>query len=284
MADFPTQPRTFRAARATLLAFGATFLILLPIQAATAQTPTVDDCVKNPASCVPLPETTPLPELDKCTVDPASCLPEPPKVDECTQNPASCLPEPPKVDECTKDPASCLPEAPKVDECTQDPASCLPATDGCERDLKACAPQGPRIDGCAEAVTPCHEHEDGDQEESDGGEAAPDGATGPPGSSPDATGRTEGPGGSDPDGDQSLTSLDGVSATEGSETSPVLGPASTLERISRGLKDAAERFAFPLVIAVLVGGFLLLHGRLDRKDPKLASAPIDSRDDMVMFQ
>ena len=270
MTDLPTQTRTSRAARATLLAFGATFLILLPIQTAAAQVPPVDDCVKNPASCVPVPETTPLPDLDKCTVDPASCLPEPPKVDECTQNPASCLPPTPSPDKCTQEPASCLPET--------------PSTDGCEKDLEACAPKAPRIDGCAEDVPRCLEHEDGDGQEGDGGDAAPGDRTDPPGGSPDTNARMERQGGSAQQGDQTLTSADGAGATEGSDAAPVLGAASTLERISRGLKDAAQRFAFPLAIAVLVGGFLLLHGRLDRKDPKLASAPIDSRDDMVMFQ
>jgi hypothetical protein len=54
--------------------------------------------------------------------------------------------------------------------------------------------------------------------------------------------------------------------------------------VADGLSDAARRFAFPLSVAVVVAAFLLVQGRIDRKDPKLATAPIDSRDDLVSFR
>jgi hypothetical protein len=57
-----------------------------------------------------------------------------------------------------------------------------------------------------------------------------------------------------------------------------------LDRIAEGVTDAARRFAFPMTVAGLAALFLLVQGRLDRRDPKLATAPIDSRDDVVSFR
>jgi hypothetical protein len=57
-----------------------------------------------------------------------------------------------------------------------------------------------------------------------------------------------------------------------------------LDRVQRGLTDAARRFAFPIGVSALAGIFLLVQGRLDRRDPKLTAAPIDSRDDVATFR
>jgi hypothetical protein len=37
-----------------------------------------------------------------------------------------------------------------------------------------------------------------------------------------------------------------------------------------------EKPQFPLLLLVVVALFLLIQNRIDRKDPKLASAPVDS--------
>jgi hypothetical protein len=47
---------------------------------------------------------------------------------------------------------------------------------------------------------------------------------------------------------------------------------------------AAKRLAFPLTLIVIVVIFLLIQGELDRRDPKLAKAAINSELDLVMFQ
>jgi hypothetical protein len=45
-----------------------------------------------------------------------------------------------------------------------------------------------------------------------------------------------------------------------------------------------QEFAFPLTLAIAVLLFLLFQGELDRRDPKLAYAPVDSTKDMVSFE
>ncbi len=47
------------------------------------------------------------------------------------------------------------------------------------------------------------------------------------------------------------------------------------------LAEAAQLFAFPLVLSALIGLFLLLQNRVDGRDPKLALAPLDT--EMVLF-
>ena len=46
--------------------------------------------------------------------------------------------------------------------------------------------------------------------------------------------------------------------------------------------ELAGDFAFPLTLSLIVGGFLLVQGRIDRKDPKLALAPVT--EDMLRFE
>lgn len=58
---------------------------------------------------------------------------------------------------------------------------------------------------------------------------------------------------------------------------------STLEELSSvGLKTASH-FAFPLILALLVVAFLTVQSRIDRNDPKLRLAPIDSKHDLLRF-
>jgi hypothetical protein len=99
-------------------------------------------------------------------------------------------------------------------------------------------------------------------------------------------------------GDTSGTSRQGADAAPGSRPGGVTGtvladsptaalvPGSQglLDRVAEGLADAAKRFAFPLAVAALVAAFLIVQGRIDRGDPKLAAAPVDGRDDVVQFR
>lgn len=47
--------------------------------------------------------------------------------------------------------------------------------------------------------------------------------------------------------------------------------------------DSVKRFAFPLLLVLLVAGFLALQNYFDRRDPKLAAALIDPGDDYLSF-
>jgi hypothetical protein len=51
------------------------------------------------------------------------------------------------------------------------------------------------------------------------------------------------------------------------------GP-SLFGRIGGAAAEAARQVAFPLALALLVAAFLMVQNRLDRRDPKLAEAPI----------
>jgi hypothetical protein len=45
----------------------------------------------------------------------------------------------------------------------------------------------------------------------------------------------------------------------------------------------ANRFSFPLGLTLMVIAFLAVQGRIDRRDPKLRLAPVDSKHDLVHF-
>lgn len=227
-----------------------------------------DGCLQNPASCVSEPPSVPsLPPVDGCVSDPASCLPaapeatDVPEVDPCLKDPASCLPEVPVVDPCLEDPASCLPDTEDVDKCVESPRSCLP--------VKTSEKQEPGQTG----------EEPGGRDDDEEGSVIPGkrGGQRPGSGGRGSTGGREGP----------ASAPDPAPVPTGSPLAdaPLSGePEGVLDRIARGLADGARRFAFPMAIAGLAGIFLLLQGRLDRRDPKLAAAPIDSRDDLVIFR
>lgn len=46
--------------------------------------------------------------------------------------------------------------------------------------------------------------------------------------------------------------------------------------------EAAKDFAFPLVLTIIVGAFLAIQHRVDRREPKLVFAPIDN--DLLSFE
>ena len=64
-----------------------------------------------------------------------------------------------------------------------------------------------------------------------------------------------------------------VSSTMRTELSPGLGESAV---------EAIKDFAFPLVLTLVVGAFLLVQHMVDRKDPKLMFAPVDQ--DLLSFE
>lgn len=59
---------------------------------------------------------------------------------------------------------------------------------------------------------------------------------------------------------------------------------SFFDQLAQAAGDAVQKLAFPLGLALMVGAFLIVQGRIDRKDAKLALAPIDSEQDLLSFQ
>ena len=118
-----------------------------------------------------------------------------------------------------------------------------------------------------------------------------------------SVGQPSGPGTSEPGGNGSGTGPNGT-ATQGSGPSflgrgpvigPVPGPISSNPAVStaipqQGLFDrigtlatlAAKALAFPVALAVIVLLFVAVQNRIDRRDPKLALAPIAP--DLLRFE
>jgi hypothetical protein len=66
-----------------------------------------------------------------------------------------------------------------------------------------------------------------------------------------------------------------VSGLDPSPSSNVrIGPSPPAERTGVSLEDVVKGFAFPLGLVLIVGAFLLVQDRLDRRDPRLALAPV----------
>jgi hypothetical protein len=53
-----------------------------------------------------------------------------------------------------------------------------------------------------------------------------------------------------------------------------VGPTPPAEPGGLSLDDVAKGLTFPLVLALIVGAFLLAQDRIDRRDPRLALAPL----------
>lgn len=66
-----------------------------------------------------------------------------------------------------------------------------------------------------------------------------------------------------------------VSGLDPSPSSDVrVGPTPPAERTGVSLESVVKGFAFPLALVLIVGAFLLVQDRLDRRDPRLALAPV----------
>ena len=81
---------------------------------------------------------------------------------------------------------------------------------------------------------------------------------------------------------------------DGSRRAPVTSPQaatqatsavedSVVTQIGRIAVEAIEKAAFPIALMLMVGAFLMVQNRIDRKDPKLALAPVDSERDLLIF-
>jgi hypothetical protein len=57
-----------------------------------------------------------------------------------------------------------------------------------------------------------------------------------------------------------------------------------LTQLAQAAGAAAEKLAFPLALGLMVVAFLMVQGRIDRKDAKLALAPIDAEQELLSFQ
>lgn len=84
-----------------------------------------------------------------------------------------------------------------------------------------------------------------------------------------STGTADAPNGGDP------TLVERVGAEK------LAGPA--IARLRRVTVPAARQFGFPLVLGAFVLAFLVVQGRLDARDPKLAAAPVTVDDDLLPF-
>jgi hypothetical protein len=58
---------------------------------------------------------------------------------------------------------------------------------------------------------------------------------------------------------------------------------SVVSQIGRIAAEAAKQMAFPMLLTLLVVGFLFAQNRIDRSDPKLALAPVESDHDLLSF-
>lgn len=64
-------------------------------------------------------------------------------------------------------------------------------------------------------------------------------------------------------------------------TSADAGPA---REIIQTIGDIAGAIAFPIVLLLMVGAFLVFQGRVDRSDPKLSLAPVDVESEYLSFR
>jgi hypothetical protein len=107
----------------------------------------------------------------------------------------------------------------------------------------------------------------------------PDTGTGP-GAPPDGSGNARPDRGSRnvverPVPVQALVGGTFVSGLDPSPSSDVrIGPSPPTDRTGVSLQDVVKGFAFPLALVLIVGAFLLAQDRLDRRDPRLALAPV----------
>ncbi|MGH2807473.1 MAG: hypothetical protein ACRDKT_09365 [Actinomycetota bacterium] len=90
-----------------------------------------------------------------------------------------------------------------------------------------------------------------------------------------------------------LAALNGMTdgfASAGAATPVATGELSLpeaptfLENASRLAADAAKKVAFPMALLMIVIGFLMVHGKIGRKDPKLTQARLDANEDVLTFR
>ena len=68
------------------------------------------------------------------------------------------------------------------------------------------------------------------------------------------------------------TFISGVAPSPSSDVR--IGPSPPADRTVLSLEDVVKGFAFPMALVLIVGAFLIVQNRLDRRDPRLALAPV----------
>ena len=66
-------------------------------------------------------------------------------------------------------------------------------------------------------------------------------------------------------------------------TQAVASPESPFSGLAQAAGEAAKKLAFPLALTLMVLGYLVVQGRIDGRDEKLALAPIDADQDLLSF-
>jgi hypothetical protein len=61
-------------------------------------------------------------------------------------------------------------------------------------------------------------------------------------------------------------------------------PSESGDSILRRVAEAAKHPAFPLLLALVVMGYVAFQNRVDRKDPKLAAAAVDTEQELMRFE
>jgi hypothetical protein len=91
----------------------------------------------------------------------------------------------------------------------------------------------------------------------------------------------------EPHGDSHTPRTGGHGAGKGDGGGPAAGGGDDSKSVLDKVKDVAvgagKRVAFPSFLALLGFLFVLLQNRLDRRDPKLAMAPVNKDDDLLSF-
>ncbi|MFN2588323.1 MAG: hypothetical protein ABR613_09445 [Actinomycetota bacterium] len=268
-------------------------------------TPTPEPATPTPEPATPTPtptpleptptplEPTPTPLEPTPTVEPTPTPLEPPPTVEPTPTPLEPTPtppvptDPPATPGPTPDPATPTPTAPPT--ATPPPtAPPIPSHQPPVRPDEPTLPLGPIVTppppppppptAAPPPPPPLAPVSTPDPRPLTGDDPAPEKTTDRPAGEEDPA--------RDPDGTRQL--IDVAGGDDGPSPGAALPPpnvlARTLARLASTAGEAVQRFAFPLSLTVLVLVFLLIQGEIDRRDPKLAFAPVDSSKDMVYFQ
>lgn len=85
------------------------------------------------------------------------------------------------------------------------------------------------------------------------------------------------------DADQKRRAADAIAIRATSAAVAEEPEANVVQQIGRVAAEAAEQMAFPVILLMMVGAFLIGQNRVDRRDPKLALAPVDLDADLLSF-
>lgn len=81
----------------------------------------------------------------------------------------------------------------------------------------------------------------------------------------------------------SLGGLEGAQEIAGGPVAAFTPEPLDVGALIEAAAEAAKKFAFPIMLSILVACFMLIQDRVDRKDPKLALAAVDTDQDWLSF-